>query len=250
MMRFCSEHGDCTPRHGPRYLSFLDETASKFRRRTRAHFGGEIEVITEGFKLLSSIFCGLLGFSEVDNEADNNLKSARTTLAIRVLTNLQAGYILQEAGFVEECLSLCRDALEATYTLKYLERHPAKADAWFKTAFERDNDLGFKRMVEDLGDTEVYRDYVSLCKHTHATGMAYWNHISLGPEWDLRKHKEAYFWLVRVMYLYVNMFLDVFSGKVFSCDDVSRKYVLRCKQLMRSLAKEMHEDISVLKRLK
>jgi len=67
MMRFCSEHGDCTPRHGPRYLSFLDETASKFRRRTRAHFGGEIEVITEGFKLLSSIFCGLLGFSEVDN---------------------------------------------------------------------------------------------------------------------------------------------------------------------------------------
>jgi len=58
MMRFCSEHGDCTPRHGPRYLSFLDETASKFRRRTRAHFGGEIEVITEGFKLLRLSFAG------------------------------------------------------------------------------------------------------------------------------------------------------------------------------------------------
>lgn len=76
--------------HAQSYLAFLDETGDKIRTLVRSQLAEEVEVITEGLKLCSSVFHGLAGFCEQDQNSTDYLKSARTTLALRVLMNLQS----------------------------------------------------------------------------------------------------------------------------------------------------------------
>src|SRR5437773_1082539 len=115
---------------GKSYLQILDETCARLSAETRSRLELQNELITEGFKLLNSVFHALCGFSEQDIGGSDLSKSARTTLALHISKTLQAAFILQERDMTAQGMSLCRNALEAAYVWRYLEENPESAANW------------------------------------------------------------------------------------------------------------------------
>lgn len=238
--------------HARSYLSFLDETGDRIRTLVRSELVEEIEVIVEGLKLCSSILHGLAGFCEQDQNSTDYLKSARMTLAGRVLMNLQSAYILQERGFKTECLSLCRGALESSFTLKYLEHNPDQARTWLVSGFEQTNVFSFRKMVTKTGDlVPNYEDYVHLCKYAHPTGMTLFGYVQFSGKWDLALHKHCCFWIVVILRRYITIVLHLFYGELFQDDRPCLRYLAKCQQLLvmlrQTYVKEMMIELKTKK---
>ena len=202
------------------YLQALDVTSSRLSDETRALLHAENEVVTEGFKLLNSVFHALCAYSEDDGASDDLLKSARTTTALRISKTLQAAFVLQERDMTAESLSLCRDALEAAFAWKYLEMNPKSVRHWFNAAWQREDEFSFARIVGATGDrARVYELYSLLCKFCHPTGMTFSVGVSIEPSnYSMGWRKLCCGCILVVTRRYIEAVLSMYGGHLFHTD--------------------------------
>ena len=230
--------------HAPDYLRYLDETADQLCSDTRARMTTEYEVITEGFKLLNSTFHALAGFSETDSCSDDLLKSARTTLALRMTNCLQAALILAERDLALESLSLCRDALEAAYMWKYLEIKPSAVSNWFDSGTSESRGTGFAGVLRQTGDYDaVYPTYRFLCKFCHPSGMTFYFEITVNPSDYLFSRRQLCFAMILfVAERFINEVTDLFANRFFREDAPCRKWAEKAKAMRRRLYEQFQKN--------
>lgn len=231
--------------HAKGFLEILDRTAFQFVAETRSGLAAEYEVIAEGLKLVNSVFHALVGYSAQDEASDDQLKSARTTIALRLSKTLQAAMILQERDMTADSLSLCRDALEAAFVWKYIEAHPGSALRWFDSTYGREDEFGFARVVRATGDyDDVYGLYQFLCKFCHATGMTFWTGLSIEPsDYSMGFRRFCCACILTVVRRYLASVIGVFAGRLFDTDDVFIEWQVKARKAELRLRERFSNDL-------